>query len=226
MRAILLSGFGRFGSYRANLTELVANQLHGQEISGFHVNSIVFECLIPQIGCNRGQALLEYARNTNSCAVVCLGMASEKTGLCLETATHNKIQSKYCSEEMNGTPINPDLGYDANITLETCPWNVGAFISECKRQNVSIMPPSTDAGGFCCNHLMFQLAMLQRSGLLRIPFVFLHVPCSPEAVTDQETHRGSGKILMPTEEVVKGIGILLKSASLPVGFDSSSRSPR
>ena len=146
-------------------------------------------------------------------------MASEKTGLCLETATHNKIQSKYCSEEMNGTPINADLRYGAQITLDTVPWNVATFISECRRQNVSMMPPSTDAGGFCCNHLMFQLAMLQRSGHFRIPFVFLHVPCSPEAVTDQETNRASGKILMPIAEVVKGIGILLESASLPAGFE-------
>ncbi len=214
MKGILLSAFGQFGSYRANSTELVANRLRGQEIVGFKAHSIVFECIVPENGCDRGQALLDQALGTESSAVICLGMDSEKKGLCLETAARNKIESKYCLAHMNGKPIATDLPYDEKITVDTTQWNVDKCIAECRRQNVPVMNVSAEQGGFCCNHLLFQLGMLQRLGSFRIPFIFVHFPCSPEAVENHELHRGSGKVLMSIEEMTKGLGILLSNASL------------
>ncbi len=213
MKTLILSAFGRFGSYKANSTELIANRLHSTELSGSTIHSRIFACAIPED--DRGLLLFDLARKTQASGIICLGMASDKKGLCVETVARNAIDSKYCDPHINGTAIDPDMPYDAEVAADLAPWNIDAFGAECERQDVGTVEVSSDPGAFCCNHLLFQLRALQlRRPETAIPIIYLHIPCSEEAVTDLEGHRSAGKITMPIEKVIEGIGILIKNASL------------
>lgn len=218
MKTIILSAFGRFGDYAANSTEIVARQLHGRMIAGFKIHSIVFECNIPSD--NRGEMLIDLAEENQASGIVALGMASDKKGLCVESVARNAINNpKYCPD-LTGNPVNSDFHYDQELGLDLAPWNYDLFAKECDRKHVPVEGLSRYAGGFCCNHLMFQIEALQRANqnakkpCRRIPFTFIHIPCSDEAVVDCNAHQKSGKILLPIDVVITGIEVLLEKASL------------
>lgn len=214
MKTIILSAFGRFGDYAANSTEIVAEQLHERMIAGFKVHSIVFECSIPSD--DRGRILLDLAETNKASGIIALGMASDKRGLCVESRARNVISNpKYCPD-LEGKPVDPGFACEEELTLDLAPWNIGSFLLECGLQSVPVEKLSQDAGGFCCNHLMFQIEAFQRTREQhqRIPFVFVHIPCSTQAIVDSRAHNRSGKVLLSTHEVIKGLQILLEQSSL------------
>jgi pyrrolidone-carboxylate peptidase len=64
--------------------------------------------------------------------------------------------------------------------------------------------------------LMYQVAA-EESGLRssdRIPFIFMHSPCSPESVSDPVSFMESGKVIMSVEDIVRGLEILLEHSLL------------
>ena len=183
-------------------------------IAGFKVHSIVFECSIPSD--DRGRILFDLAETKNASGIIALGMASDKRGLCVESVTRNIINNpKYCPD-LEGKPVDSGFAYGEELALDLTPWNIDLFVEECCRKNVPVEKLSQDAGGFCCNHLMFQVEAFQRTRGLhqRIPFVYVHIPCSAQAIVDSRAHSRSGKVLLPTYKVVKGLKILLELSRL------------
>ncbi len=214
MKTIILSAFGRFGDYVANSTELVAHQLHERVVAGLKVHSIVFECNIPFD--NRGKILLDLAETNNASGIIALGMASDKNGICVESVARNVINNpKYCPG-LEGKPVDPNFTCGEELELDLSPWNFDLFVQECGRRNVPVEKLSRDAGGFCCNHLMFQVEALQRTRetCQRIPFIYIHIPCSIEAIVDSGAHGRSGKAVLSIHKVIEGLQILLEQASL------------
>lgn len=182
-----------------------------RNVGGFRVYSMVFPATVPSNE-DRGAMLLYFARSIQAVGVISLGMASEKTGLCVETVATNKVDnSKYCSPEQNGTAINPRRPYGEKAPLSLGPWNLPGFRATSARHGVSVMPDSNDAGGFCCNHLAYQTvsAQLFRGAWSDIPFIFMHIPCSPEAISDIEAFRSARKVAMSVDDVIAGLDILL-----------------
>jgi hypothetical protein len=49
---------------------------------------------------------------------------------------------------------------------------------------------------------------------MKIPSIFIHIPCSPEAVSDPCAFMLSGKSLMTVEDVAIGLETLLERAPL------------
>jgi len=214
MKTVILSAFGRFGNYPANSTELIAKKLNGTRLSGVKIHSAIFDCVIPQN--NRGEVLFSLAKRIGATGVICLGMASDKKGLCVELTTKNAVDSKYCPPEINRTPIRHSLAYEHSLGLDLTAWNIPHFESECEKELIPLLT-SNDPGAFCCNHLMFQLRMLQleEAQFSRIPFIYIHIPCSQEAVVDRAEHKSLGKSIMPIDQVIKGLDILIRNATLP-----------
>lgn len=215
MKTIILTGFEKFGDYAANPTEIITQQLHGQDLSGCRINSIVYSCTVADAG--RGRDLLNKARELAADGIICLGLASEKIGLCVESRTKNWINNpKYCAPEVNGTAIDLDRPYGSVYDLDLSHWNLPQFKERCLERGIPVMEVSQDAGGYCCNQLLYQLehARRQGQGLVTPPIVFIHIPCSEETVRDLEAFRSSGKTLLPIEKVIEGIRTLLEVASL------------
>lgn len=215
MKTIILSAFKKFGDYTANSTELVAERLDGFQVGDFVIHSILFSAEIPEE--NRGIALFSTAQKLSAKGIISLGMASEKTGLCIEQVVTNKIHNtKYCHPSINETAIDVNRPYGEQIRMRLRPWNLSLFKSECARKNISIMPDSKDTGGFCCNHLAYQarVAQIGSEAWSEIPFIFIHTPCSPETLLDVQKFYSSGKTTKPVEEISEGIRTLILNAKL------------
>lgn len=215
MKRIILSGFRPFGDYPRNTTELVAQTLHGTSIPGFEIQAIVFDATIPEE--NRGVVLFQEAELLGGQAVISLGMASEKTGFCIERVARNRIANgKYCTAAQNNTPVDSQRRYNEEMFLGLEPWRLNDFRQSCKEMRIPVMPDSANAGGFCCNHLAYQarVAQVNSRAWNNIPYIFIHIPCSPEAVPDMKEFHRQGKITMSVEKIIEGIHALIFSADL------------
>ena len=215
MKTIVLSAFKTFGDYVANPTEIVARHLHKTTAGEFVIHSILFDANIPKR--NRGADLFSAAQKLHASGIISLGMASEKTGLCIECVSTNKIHNlKYCPTHLNGTAINRDRPYEESLHMDLQAWNIELFKKSCAEKNIPVMEDSTDAGGFCCNHLAYQsrVAQMNSDAWSRIPFIFIHTPCSPETLSDIQTFYSTGKVAMSTDKIIDGIKLLLSSAAL------------
>ena len=209
MKTILLTAFGRFGNYPANSTELVARKLNGSSVSGYRVRTIVFPCKIPHV--NRAHKLMwECDLHREIAGIISLGMASDKKGLCIETCAHNVIHSTYCPSIPEGTRVDPRLPYGEELLLDLADWNLYRFCKRAQTHNIPI-EFSEEPGGFCCNHLMFQvrLAQITDDFFAKVPFVYFHIPCSPEAVPDEQVFAAQGKTSMPVDTVIQALALLL-----------------
>lgn len=215
MHTIVLSGFRPFGSYRENLSEIVVNELSGTTFAGYRIESTVFDATIPNG--NRGEELLSIARRHQARGMVSLGIDSSKSGICIETIATNRISNaKYCPPHLEGSLIDEDRAYAAPLLMSLRPWNLKRFRIGCDEEDVPVTALSHDAGGFCCNHLMYQVtkAQMQRPKEERIPYLFLHLPCSPGAISDQRAHGQSGKITMDSHTAIRGLWHLLAATKL------------
>ena len=214
MKTVILSAFKAFGDYPVNSTEVIAKQLNGEVFSGFKVRSAIFSASIPQN--DHGVILRGLVGRFGAIAIVSMGMASEKKGLCVESVATNRIYNeKYCPR-LNGTPVDGHMRYGELREVDLLQWNISAFQRACRSEGIPVTEVSNDAGGFCCNHLMYQVlvAPIVWRGFRNVPFVFLHTPCSPEAVPDRDSFVRAGKITMTTAQITRGLELLLKHSSL------------
>ena len=215
MKRIDLSGFGGFGTYPVNPTKIVAQQLHGTTVSGFKINSRVFPASVSKR--NRGRDLLRMAQDINAGGIVSLGMASDKIGICVESVAVNRLfHEKYLPSHLHGTAITDMQPQEHRFGLNLNPWQIPMFQCYCHTVGIPVMDVSLDAGGFCCNHLMYQVRLTQLTyGLYsQIPFIFIHIPCSPETIQNVETFAKLGKVTMEIEQVARAIELLLGCARL------------
>ncbi|MDO8492326.1 MAG: hypothetical protein Q7S34_01640 [bacterium] len=214
-RFILLTGFRSFGLYRENSSEQVARALSSKKLSGYQIEPFLFSASIPGIA-KRGEEMFEQAMSHGYRAIISLGMASECRGIRIETIATNRIDSeKYCPE-ISGTPVDCTRGYRDELQINLRPWEVDEFYLQCWKQSIPV-EFSHDAGGFCCNHLAYECALAQLKRIRNentVPFIFLHVPCCPEAVEGLEGFAESGKVIMDTKTIIRGLEILLSGADL------------
>jgi len=219
VKTIVLSGFKPFGGYPANTTQIVARNLQGSKLAGFEVQTVVFDATIPdeKKEAHRGAMLLYEACARRASGIISLGMASAKTGLCVETRAVNEISNlKYCPLVLEGTAVDNDRPLREGIELDVTAWKLPFFKAACAESLIPVMYESTDAGGFCCNHLAYQTAIARRSfpRWARIPSIFIHTPCSEEAAPHPDAFRAAGKTIMSTDQVIAALEILLRGAAI------------
>lgn len=213
MRTVMLTGFGAFGDYHCNLSDTVAGILNGKIVGGFQIKSAIFSAQIAKY--NRGRALFKNAQDLKVAGIVSLGIASDKRGFSIETATRNIISSgKYCPA-LSGQRINCHRPTNEKLLLDLSCWNIPAFRGTCQDAGI-ITEMSDDCGGFCCNHLAYQIALAQSLVVTdqQIPFIFMHIPCAKEDIPNSIEFANQGKVTMDLQTVINGLTILLSNASL------------
>lgn len=214
-KTIILAGFSPYGDYPANSTELVANELHGKTLSGHPIRSKVFPATIPRE--NRGVLLLDEALDIGAGGIVCLGMSSRNRGFSIETFATNRIyHATYVAPKQNDQQIDGHTDFGESISIDTSAWQTSIFIRQCAQVGI-FAEYSVNVSGFCCNHLMYQLrsASLWHKEYKSIPWIFMHVPCSPEAVPQpDDAFRQSGKVTITVQKIIQGLEILLLNASV------------
>ncbi len=210
MTRIVVSAFKPFGTYCANSTLEVLEilMLRGT----FEIIPVVYKATIPTV--DRGKELVDLAHEKGASAILSLGMASEKRGVCIEFCGTNAINNpKYCSPTEQGTAIRSDRTYGETINLDLTPWSIKTFTMGCGKNHIPV-EVSIDAGGFCCNHLAYQTRLAILEGELRLPFLFVHIPCSPEAVPNMEDFTQAGKVTRSPELMADAIELLVQGAQL------------
>lgn len=217
MKTIILSGFGTFGNYPANTSEIVARALHAHTLGNYCVRSEIFPATIPSN--NRAQLLREKARWTTIRgdkvhAIVSLGMSSSARGLTIETLAQNRVDdTRYCTLDQIGTLVDSRRPRDEVIPIHLGRWNIQHFQTRCVHENLPTALNTTVSGSFCCNHLMYQMCVFQKSET--IPWIFIHLPCVTESVPGSlDEFTKSEKIVMPQEEIIAGLELLVENATL------------
>ncbi|MES2215924.1 MAG: hypothetical protein V4481_01350 [Patescibacteria group bacterium] len=216
MKHILITGFGPFGPYPQNCTEIFARRHDGNLLAGYRIHSMVFEANIPDH--NRGAQVMAAAQEIDACAIVALGMASTKSGLCIETVTRNRIlNEKYCPAALNNTLVDPSRPFNEELELDVRRWDPPTVRQKCFSLGLHV-ETSRDPGGFCCNHLMYQMAVREREiqasegpKARRIPWVYVHVPCTEECLP-QNMNGSRPKTVLTFEMLEKGLRLLIGNA--------------
>lgn len=211
MKTIIVSGFRRFGAYRCNPTETLVEYLAGETLAGYRVITALFDATIPTD--DRGANLLFTAYQFDACAIISLGVDSQKRGLCIEREAKNLVlNAKYCPPELQNTPVDATRPFGEKLELDENPWRLRRFERLCSEESIPV-EISHDAGGFCCNHLAYQVCAAQNRGILRtMPFVFVHVPCSPESIPDIGAFVRENKTTMTIPTMEAGLKNLLIAA--------------
>ncbi|MFA6601335.1 MAG: hypothetical protein WCT02_00510 [Candidatus Paceibacterota bacterium] len=214
---IVISGFVEFGDYVDNITAQIARDLKRKVLDDFkphRIHSVIFPATIPDQREDRGQQLFKLAAKTNSKAIIALGMSSSLLGPCIEHVAYNSNSGKYCPPELVGTPVCRGYNPDQTFKISLARWDLKLFQSICKDEGIQASF-SSKPGGFCCNHLMVQLCLAQLSNPVwqKIPWIFLHLPCSPEAVASSYRleFRKAGKKTMTVETAIQIVKILIAS---------------
>lgn len=215
MKTILFTAFGDFphGQYRCNTTELLAEELGGTILAGHRIVTKVFPCRLCHPDENRGEALLALARDIGARGIISTGMSSAAEGIRIETIARNQLRNqKYCSPSQLTERIIDACSTDWKFDMPLTVWRLRHFREACKQEDIQVSF-SYDAGGFCCEELMTQMCWGQYLRSL-VPFIFLHVSCSPEAVQSFREHRAAGKTTMPLWQMFRAITLLLERAEL------------
>lgn len=211
MKRILVTGFSKFGDYPQNSSLAVLKMLdRGALARHAQVVTETLAATIPTY--DRGEIVFTLACEHNVDGIICLGMASEKKGLSIETVSYNKTGGKYCPPELQGKPIDPRLPINHSYQWQDeLKWNTRAFRS-CSVHVADSTVFSVYAGDFCCNHLMYQLSRAQRSSVIfrDIPWIFIHIPCSIECIPRSRlAFYEAGKVIMEPDEVITGLYYLV-----------------
>lgn len=210
MKKIIITAFAPFGAYPVNSTQRVLDILKEGEV--LEIIPVVYEAIIPAN--DRGKELVDMALAYKASAILSLGMASEKRGVCIERCAANATDNpKYCPPELQKTAIRTDRAYGEKIRLDIDPWRTELFSQKCKEEGIPV-ENSYDAGGFCCNHLAYQTRLTLLEKEIPLPFLFVHLPCCMEAVPNMEDFIKAGKITYPPTLMAKGIELLLNGARL------------
>ncbi|MDO8594379.1 MAG: hypothetical protein Q7R93_02585 [bacterium] len=214
---LLFTGFEPFGPYPANISELLGKRLDGKIVAGYRIRTVILPATISAD--NRGEQLLDLAHRESAVGILSMGMWSVAREFRIETVARNCMPwNKYCPAFAN-TLISSRYGADERFYPPLAPWKLPAFKAACRaRARMLPVEISGDAGSFCCEHLMVQVEIAQRERrcLRRLPFLFIHLPCCPEAISENErdAFTAAGKIFVTVDEVAEGFELLLQGATL------------
>jgi len=183
MKNILITGFRSFGKYKANSTEQF---LKSHSVLGdLYLHSFIFSAsTFANDAEDFGFEVVKTARALKAVAIISLGMASDVKGLRIETRAINWSAGKYCLDFEKERKLNPLYpGWDTKeVNLKH--WDIDFMFKNLTDLNIKFEKEMSDkAGTYCCNALMYRILTALGSAS-DIPYIFLHIPCSAEAVAD------------------------------------------
>ncbi len=217
-KTLIVSAFdGNFGDYLENTSAIFAAKLHKNLLAGWRIESVVFPCTIPSEADNRGELLLRLAERYQAAGILSLGMSSASTGFGIETRARNELHQPKYYPNKERVPVDATRPLDEVLHFELMSWNFEVFKTEWKSRHICTADLSSDDGGFCCEHLAYQVLAKQSAEQPheRLPYAFIHLPCCPEAVKDPTAFLRTGKTFLTTDVVERGLRKLLTFAKLP-----------
>jgi len=181
MKKILITGFQPFGEYTENSSELAAMNI--RVVGPYAVEKIIFPVRIFGEPEDYGKYIIRRAKMVNARAIISLGMASSVYGLRIESQAVNWVDNpKYCLESEQGKVISPFFEKHQQLPVNLDSWDISKIMFGLESSGLAYEEEiSQDAGAFCGNALMFRTLKLMQYER-EIPYLFLHLPCTAEAV--------------------------------------------
>jgi pyrrolidone-carboxylate peptidase len=203
MESILVTGFSRFGDYRNNPTEELSKE---PALFMFHkTDYMVFPPEVFSEGAEGfGKEIVEAAISSGARAIVSLGMSSAVKGMRIETCAYNWSEnSKYGNPEDQKRPLSERFPEKHPLSYGLWSWNLEKIFFSLDIAGFEYESEfSKDPGFFCCNALMFRTILALEDSGCKIPYIFIHVPCTPESVSGLDFP--SSNCLVSIEDI-KGI---------------------
>ena len=161
---ILLTAFGAFDNRDTNVTTLILNELPN------HINNFDIEKLYLPVALNSSFKMVkEHIDNNIPDLIILCGEAAKRTKISIEIKARNIVSRKLCNEDEVDLSNQIIVENGDNIIYSSFP-TVEA-LSQVISKNIPI-ELSTDAGGYICNALYYQVQNSYKS----IPCVFIHFP--------------------------------------------------
>ncbi|MES2087962.1 MAG: hypothetical protein V4467_03125 [Patescibacteria group bacterium] len=221
-KTVLITGFRKFGVYRCNPTETLVENLKGKNLGGFQIFGKLFDSSMtvanagPEGHC--GEIISHLVTVFGASAVVSLGMWSTISGIRFESRCSNWVHNdKYCKSGENNRPIVGTRPPKEIIGLDLRPWNIPSIQKKLRRAEIPFEAEiSQDAGGFCCNALMYLASRALKNHRRQVPFMFAHVPCTKEAVKglSVEQFNPEGKVILTDSELETALLVILQNLTL------------
>ena len=200
MTRVLLTGFEPFGGESVNPSWQAAEAVTAAPPQGLAVTAVQLPCVF-------GDALTvlrDAVTRIRPDLVVCLGQAGGRPGVTVERVAIN-VDDARIPDNAGAQPIDvPVVPGGPAAYFSTLP--VKACVAAMRSAGVPAALSNT-AGTFVCNHVAYGLAHLLAVELPHVRGGFVHVPWSPEQVTD-----GTAPSL-PVETVASGLRALLLAAA-------------
>lgn len=182
---VVLTGFKPFGTYKENISEEIALQL--EYLLDYVVWGSVFPVNIFQKNGHHfdfGDFAVRMAMQNNSKAIISLGIASDVTGIKIETQASNWVENeKYCEEHEQKRKLSNYLCAHDHLSIDLKPWNLEhpdkrfELFKKFQTENPGCeIHFSKDPGTFCCNALIFRTLLAMKKHGCKIPFLFAHIP--------------------------------------------------
>ena len=110
----------------------------------------------------------------------------------------------------NRTPIFSDIPIHDVRCVPLEQWDLKAASFRLSAMGMSF-ETSQDAGRFCCNALMFRVLRALEEKSQTIPFLFVHIPCTEEAIATISDFDRAQKTLIQQSDLPAVVESLLKS---------------
>ncbi len=207
----ILTGFFQFGKYSVNPTEVLLNGLKDQVMSGHLIYCQIFPTKIFEIPLFfAGETIALLVNDFKAKVIISFGLASEARGLRIESCAVNWVENdKYCTPQENRRPVDRLSDKKEVLKIDLAKWDIAKMFAGFRKYGIPFEPTvSTDAGGFCCNALIYRVLQRLRLNRISIPYIFIHLPCTPASILSISDF-DKNKVLITEEQLAKAVEIIL-----------------
>ena len=169
MKKLLLTGYGPFGDFKFNPSQDVVVELSGEVIQDFQVIGKI----LPVSYQNAGDTLIEIIKSELPDAVICLGLAADRTKITPELIAINYMHAQTPDNE-GIKKIDEKISHQGESAyFSTLP--IQMMLRELDRHSIP-SELSSSAGKFVCNLTKYHLLHYLNKEKIEIPAGFIHLP--------------------------------------------------
>ncbi len=185
MNRVLLTGFEPFKEEEINPSQIVARKMHGRNIGG---KKVISSILTVDETC--AEKIQREITNVDPSHIVNLGLASGRSGICLEKVAINVMPEKKTEKIVEDGPD----AYFSRLPVQR-------ILKELHENNIPSRI-SYSAGTYFCNYIMYYTLHCTRD--IPTKSGFIHIPYTPKQVVTKD------KPSMELEMIEKGVEIAVR----------------
>lgn len=179
MKKLLLTGFGPFGKHKTNPSQDLVLRLHGSSVANYNIVGRV----LPVSYNKAGVQLIDFIEVEKPDAIICLGLAANRTKVTPELIAVNYIHSALPDNDGVTKLHKKIIEQGENAYFTTLP--IDLILEKLSRKNIP-NEISASAGTYVCNLTKYFLMHYLASQQIKIPAGFIHIPeCLEEKILTQ-----------------------------------------